>query len=233
MGVIQGEAIRLSDVWVAYSGSGRPAIKEINLKVDYNSLILITGPNGAGKTTLIETCLGLLKPIRGEAFLLGINTKSRKVIKARRECSYVPQDFMKPSYESYTVRHVIKLGLAINACLFGLSELKVKKRILNIARMLQIEDLLDRPIGTLSGGQQQKVYIARALVREPKVLFLDEPFSSIDEESRHVIAKVVHEYVHRKEACALVVSHDVDPIIDFSDIIIHMDNGKITSIEVN
>lgn len=233
MGAIQGEAVRLSDVWVAYSGSGRPAIKEINLKIDYNSLVLITGPNGAGKTTLIETCLGLLKPIRGEVFLLGVNTKSRKIIKVRRKCSYVPQDFMKPPYESYTAKHVIKLGLATDMYLFGLSDLEIKRRILNVAKMLQIEDLLDRPIGTLSGGQQQKVYIARALVREPKVLFLDEPFSSIDEESRYVIAKVVHEYVHQKKACALVVSHDVDPIIDLSDIIVHMDNGKITNVEVN
>jgi len=73
---------------------------------------LITGPNGAGKTTLLETCLGLLKPMRGRALLLGVDTRRRRIIHARRRCSYVPQNFMKPPYEAYTALHVILLGFS-------------------------------------------------------------------------------------------------------------------------
>ncbi|MEM2291493.1 MAG: ATP-binding cassette domain-containing protein, partial [Candidatus Korarchaeum sp.] len=106
------EALRLEDVWVSYSGSGRPAIREVNLSLSSGESVLITGPNGAGKTTLLETCLGLLKPFRGEAFLFGVNTKSRRVADVRKLCGYVPQNFMKPPEESYTVRQVISMGLA-------------------------------------------------------------------------------------------------------------------------
>ncbi|RLF14302.1 MAG: hypothetical protein DRJ66_06300 [Thermoprotei archaeon] len=228
---LRGEAIRLEDVWVAYAGSGRPAIRNINLRVNLGNLVLITGPNGAGKTTLIETCLGLLKPIRGNAYLLGVNTRRREIIKVRRLCSYVPQDFMKPPYETYTARRVIELGLASKESIFGIIPNDIRDYILRIARTLRIGDILDKPIGRLSGGQQQKVYIARALVRRPKVIFLDEPFSSLDRDSRHIVAKTIHEYVHENEACAVVVSHDVEPIKDLADLVVYMDNGTIVSME--
>jgi len=106
------EVVKLKDVWVAYSGSDRPAMRNINLTVSLGKLLLITGPNGAGKTTLIETCLGLLKPYRGSAYLFGVDTRSWRVRYSRKMCGFVPQDFMKPPFETYTVRHVIRLGFA-------------------------------------------------------------------------------------------------------------------------
>lgn len=103
--------LELNHVWVSYSGTGKPAIADITLSIDLGKPVLITGPNGVGKTTLIETCLGLLKPFRGYVKLFGIDTRSWKLFKARRLCSYVPQDFMKPPYESFTARDVIAMGL--------------------------------------------------------------------------------------------------------------------------
>ncbi|MCX8204919.1 MAG: ATP-binding cassette domain-containing protein [Candidatus Nezhaarchaeota archaeon] len=97
---------------VAYSGFGRPAIHDVTLSIGLGKYALITGHNGAGKTTLIEACLGLLKPVKGYAKLLGVDTGSRSVIKARRLCSYVPQNFMRPPYDHYTAHQVIAMGLA-------------------------------------------------------------------------------------------------------------------------
>ena len=228
MEAVRREAVRLEDVWVAYSGSGRPAIREISLVFLKGEFILITGPNGAGKTTLIETCLGLLKPLKGRVFLLGVDTKSRKIVKARRKCSYVPQDFMKPPYESYTARHVIELGLALKK-LGGNRE--VERRIKWVSQLLGIEDLLDKPIGILSGGQQQKIYLARAFARKPEVLFLDEPFSSLDRESREHVASVLRKYVDKEKAAVIIVSHDTGPVAELVDCTVVMEDGRVVEVE--
>lgn len=202
------EALRLEDVWVSYSGSGRPAIREVNLSLSSGESVLITGPNGAGKTTLLETCLGLLKPFRGEAFLFGVNTKSRRVADVRKLCGYVPQNFMKPPEESYTVRQVISMGLAP----LGSLRTELEARIDDISSLLGIGKLMEEPFGRLSGGQQQRVMIARALVRKPKLLLLDEPFSSMDLEMRSILAEVLRDYSVREDAAIVVVSHDEVPL---------------------
>ncbi|PDM26700.1 ABC transporter [Candidatus Bathyarchaeota archaeon B24-2] len=223
------EVVKLKDVWVAYSGSDRPAMRNINLTVSLGKLLLITGPNGAGKTTLIETCLGLLKPYRGSAYLFGVDTRSWRVRYSRKMCGFVPQDFMKPPFETYTVRHVIRLGFAPYKSIFESLTEDENRRIQRISELLEIEDLLDRPIGTLSGGQQQRAVIARALARRPKALFLDEPFSSLDREGRKLISSVIREYVDSEGASVIIVSHDVNPIIDYADIVVKMENGRIIS----
>lgn len=230
MRAFRGEAIRLSSVWVAYSGSGRPAIKDVSLTVGMGKFVLLTGPNGAGKTTLVETCLGILKPLKGVAELLGVNTKSIRIVEARRLCSYVPQDFMRPPYEFYTAGHVIKLGLApLRPPLPYVDNLN--DRVEEVANLLGIRDLLDKPIGALSGGQQQKVFIARALVRKPKLIFLDEPFASLDRGSRELVARIVRDYVKRENATALVVSHDTSTVSNLSDAIVEMNGGRILKVE--
>ncbi|MEM1521391.1 MAG: ATP-binding cassette domain-containing protein [Candidatus Korarchaeum sp.] len=215
------EALRLEDVWVSYSGSGRPAIREVNLSLSSGESVLITGPNGAGKTTLLETCLGLLKPFRGEAFLFGVNTKSRRVADVRKLCGYVPQNFMKPPEESYTVRQVISMGLAP----LGSLRTELEARIDDISSLLGIGKLMEEPFGRLSGGQQQRVMIARALVRKPKLLLLDEPFSSMDLEMRSILAEVLRDYSAREDAAMVVVSHDSVPLN--LDRVIRMNCGRV------
>jgi len=223
--------VELIGAWVKYSGMGKPALIDITLSLSNCSLVLVTGPNGAGKTTLIETCLGLLRPYKGEVRLLGVNTRSRKIVHVRRLCSYVPQDFMKPPYEAYTVKQVISMGLMPSKTAFEPISDSEEQEIIEVAKLLNIENLLDTPIGKLSGGQQQKVFIARALVRKPKALFMDEPFSSIDRESRYVIAELIKEYVSKNDAFAMIVSHDVKPIEDLANIVIELSNGAIKRIE--
>jgi len=195
------------------------------MSVPMGRLVVITGPNGAGKTTLIETCLGLLKPREGVARLLGVDTRGRLLVKARRLCSYVPQDFMRPPQDHYTAGQVISMGLTSSS---GPSrERGAEDAVLAVAEALGVRSLLDRPIGTLSGGEQQKVFIARALVRRPRVMFLDEPFASLDRGSRAHVASMVHEYVKREGATALVVSHDVSPLDHLADALVRMDGGSV------
>jgi len=222
---IRREAVSLTNVSVAYTGSDRPAIRDITISIPLGKLVVVTGPNGAGKTTLIETCLGLLKPVKGVAKLLGVDTRSRSIVKIRRFCSYVPQDFMRPPHDHYTAYQVISMGLAQ---LSGYSDRD--GRITAIAGKLGIEELLDKPIGMLSGGEQQRVFIARALVRKPRVLFLDEPFSCIDTGSRRLVAETIYEYVEREGATAVIVSHELSPLQGLADALIKMDSGRVTEI---
>jgi len=197
------------------------------MSIPLGKLVVVTGPNGAGKTTLIETCLGLLKPVKGVVKLLGVDTRSRSIVKIRKLCSYVPQDFMRPPHDHYTAYQVISMGLA---SLGGYSHGDGDGRIAAIAKKLGIEELLDKPIGMLSGGEQQKVFIARALVRMPKVLFLDEPFSCIDSGSRRLIAETVYEYVERGGATAVMVSHELSPLRGLASVLVKMDSGRVVEI---
>lgn len=217
------EVVMLRDVWVSYSGSGRPALMGVSLSLGLGESVLVTGPNGAGKTTLVETCMGLLKPFKGDAFLLGVNTRSRRVVEARKLCSYVPQDFTKPPEESYTARQVISMGLAPfpNA-----TRAELEAGIGEVSRLLGIGEIMEEPFGRLSGGQQQRVIIARALVRKPKLLFLDEPFSSLDLETRSLLAEALVEYASRERATVVVVSHDLNALRGF-DRLMRMECGRV------
>lgn len=222
--------MKLTRVWVRYSGSGKPAIKDVTLTFPKRCVALVTGPNGAGKTTLVETCLGLLKPYRGMVELLGVNTRSKSIVSARKLCSYVPQDFMKPPHVTYSVKQVIAMGLTSAKAVFEPITESEEARIAEVAELLGVEDLLDKPVGKLSGGQQQRVFVARALVRNPQALFLDEPFSSVDADSRYRIAEVLREYVDKAGAFAMVVSHDTRPVEPISDVIVELDNGVVKGV---
>ncbi|HDD56567.1 MAG TPA: ATP-binding cassette domain-containing protein, partial [Nitrososphaeria archaeon] len=128
------------------------------------------GPNGAGKTTLLETILGLLKPRRGTVKIFGHDMR-RKAQFIRKMCSYLPQDFMKDSDEPFLAKNVVAMGIASNRD-FGKLEEEDWRMIYEALELVGMLKFSKRPIGKLSGGQQQKVMLARALVRKPKLLLL-------------------------------------------------------------
>jgi len=142
----------------------------------------------------------------------------------------VPQNFMKPPYEAYTALHVILLGFSAYKAPFEPVLEDERKQVSWAVELLGIGDILHRPIGTLSGGQQQKVLIARALARAPAIAFLDEPFASLDRESRRLVAEVLRKYVDGQGATVLVVSHDVNPILGYADMVVELLDGRIVRI---
>ncbi|RLG39888.1 MAG: metal ABC transporter ATP-binding protein [Thermoproteota archaeon] len=199
-------AIRLIKVSTYYSGETKPAIRDITLEFKEGDLALISGPNGSGKTTLLETILGLLKPKTGKVFLLGYEVPKMAAL-ARKQCGYLPQDFMKPAGEPFSVKEVVAMGLSSIRPLGKLS-LEDWDSVYEVLELLGIRDLANRPFGRLSGGQQQKVMLARALVRKPRVLLLDEPFSALDRESRAYLSEEIIPELVRRGTTVLLVSHD-------------------------
>jgi len=221
--------IELYGVSTVYAGEKRPAIKDITFSIEKGEYVLISGPNGAGKTTLLETILGLLKPRSGKIKLLGYEIP-RRALEARKLCSYVPQDFIRSPDEVFKAKEVVAMGIASNRPL-GKLRRDDWRRVEEALELLGISDLAERPIGKLSGGQQQKVFIARALVRDPRVLFLDEPFSALDSKSRIFLSDLLEE-LHKEDKTILLVAH-APPELKSIDREIYMVEGRIEKVIVH
>ena len=219
--------IKLENVSTVYEGERRPAIKGINLTLKQNELVYVVGPNASGKTTLLETINGLLPPFKGKVTVLGLNVQSngRKI---RCQIGYVPQDFMVKPGEPYTALDVVLMGRYGQIGFLNHPEAEDKKKAIESMKLIGIEELADRSMGKLSGGQQQKVMLARALAKNPKILLLDEPFSNLDPDSRGQIPSLITKLHKEKDLTTLIVTHDIHHMLDNCTRVIVVTNGKIT-----
>ncbi|TLZ87672.1 MAG: metal ABC transporter ATP-binding protein [Methanobacteriota archaeon] len=172
--------LELRDVAVEYPGGIR-AIDGIRLRVFPHDLLGLLGPNGAGKSTLLAVILGLQKPTRGSVRLFGRPVSPEGL----RRLGYVPQR-PQSTYPDFpaTVLETVLLGRAARARPFRGVTRRERKEAEEILTLLDIHDLRGRRIGRLSGGQTQRVFVAKALVGKPELLVLDEPTSGMDAQSR-------------------------------------------------
>jgi zinc transport system ATP-binding protein len=172
--------VELVDVAVEYPGGIR-ALDRVNLKVFPNDLLGLIGPNGAGKSTLISVILGLQKPTRGVVRLFGGPVAPEGL----RQVGFVPQR-PQASYPDFpaTVLETVLLGRAARLRPFERLRADDRRKAEDILDRLDIRGLRGRRIARLSGGQTQRVFVAKALVGEPKLLILDEPTSGMDAQAR-------------------------------------------------
>jgi len=224
--VLMDSIIKLADVSTVYEGERRPAIRDVNLTLERNELVYVVGPNAAGKTTLLETINGLLPVFRGKISVLGMNvqTQGRMV---RCEIGYVPQDFMVEPGEPYTALDVVLMGRYGRIGALHRPEEKDREKAVEAMRLLGVEELADKPMGKLSGGQQQKVMLARAIAKEPKILLLDEPFSNLDPESKEKIPSLIRRLHEENELTTIIVTHDIHNMLKQCRRAIVMINGRI------
>ena len=220
-------AVRLVNVSTTYEGERRPAIEDVNLSVEKGELVTIIGPNGAGKTTLLETINGLL-PSEGLVEVLGLDVR-RHGRELRRRIGYVPQDFMVEPGTPFLAKDVVAMGRV--GVVGPLRPLRKEDWdiIWAVMEALGIADLADRPVGKLSGGQQQKVMIARALAKEPELLLLDEPFSSLDARARETVCDIIEGLREERGVTALVVTHDLSAIPEGCERLVLLNGGRITA----
>ena len=222
--------IQLEEVSTVYGGERRPAVSDINLKLDQNELIYVIGPNAAGKTTLLETINGLLPTFKGEVFVFGLNVRVRGN-DVRREIGYVPQDFMVEPGEPYMAFDVVLMGRYGKIGVLHKPEKRDLEKTMEAMRLMGIYDLADRPMGKLSGGQQQKVMIARALAKQPEILLLDEPFSNLDPDSRVKIPELISRIHKERQMTTIIVTHDVRQMMKQCRRVLVMNNGRIVADE--
>jgi ABC-type Mn2+/Zn2+ transport system ATPase subunit len=219
--------IKLENVSTVYEGESRPAIKEINLTVTRNELVYVVGPNASGKTTLLETINGLLPPFRGKVSVFGLDVQSN-ARKIRCQIGYVPQDFMVKPGEPYRAIDVVLMGCYGQIGFLHHPGDEDKKKALEAMKLIGIQELGGKSMGKLSGGQQQKVMLARALAKAPKILLLDEPFSNLDPDSRGQIPSLITRLHKEQDLTTLIVTHDIHHMLDQCNRVIVVSGGKVT-----
>lgn len=219
--------IALQDVSTVYEGESRPAIRHINLKIKKNELVYIVGPNASGKTTLLETINGLLPTFNGKITVFGLDVKSNGQ-KIRCQIGYVPQDFMVKPGEPYRAIDVVIMGRYGHIGFLHNPDENDKQKALEAMKLIGIQELSNRPMGKLSGGQQQKVMLARALAKAPRILLLDEPFSNLDPDSRGQIPTLITKLHEEQDLTTLIVTHDIHHMLENCDRIIVITDGRVT-----
>ena len=152
----------------------KEAVKNISFEICENEILGLLGPNGCGKTTTIAMMLGLLKPTYGNVFINGKNIENNRISLLHK------MNFISP-YIELPKKLTVKENLIVYGKLYGVK--KIKERIKYLTEKLRLEDFLDRKTGELSSGQKNRVSLAKALINDPNILFLDEPTASLDPET--------------------------------------------------
>jgi len=202
------EVIRLEDVWVKYGDL--TVLEEINLSIQNLDFLGIIGPNGGGKTTLLKVILGLIKPSRGTVTVLGDSPE-----KSRRFIGYVPQISQFDRGFPVTVLDVVLMGRLGRKGLLRKYSKEDKRIACEVLESVEMLELKDRQIGKLSGGELQRVLLARALAADPKILLLDEPTASIDEPTKTELYGLLKNL--NRKITIILVSHDIGVISSYVD----------------
>jgi zinc/manganese transport system ATP-binding protein len=220
----RSRAVRLTDAAVRVGG--RMVWGGVDVAVDDGEFVAILGPNGVGKSTMIKVLLGLLPLSAGTAEVLGGVPGT-----ARHRIGYLPQ---RRSFDP-TLRirghDVVRLGLDGDRWGLPLPGLRRRSRrdatdrIDEVIDLVEATDLADRPIGQVSGGEQQRLLIAQALVRRPQMLLLDEPLDSLDLPNQAAVAALVDRICRQEHVTVLLVAHDVNPILSYLDRVIYLGRG--------
>lgn len=202
-------------------------LEDISFRIDKPSINIIMGPNGAGKTTLIKTMIGLLKPYSGCVEIYGLNP-FKETSKVRRLIGYIPQREKIMEKIPIRVLDVILMGKIVKEDWPRIISRRDITEATEISSSLGIVDLLNRQFHQLSVGQRQKVLLARALISKPKILILDEPFNGVDIPSQYSIIEYLKKLKEILETTIIIVTHDINPIIDIAENIMIL-NRKLIS----
>lgn len=183
---------------------GKRILSDVSLEVRQGDFIAITGPNGGGKTTLLRIILNLLTPTAGNIIFFD---KDGKPGSGRPRFGYLPQKNSVDAHFPITVGEVVASGLLGESKMPGSEK---AGRIAEALEMIEMENLADRPIGRLSGGQLQRALFARAIVSRPPVLVLDEPLSYLDKHFEEHLYRIITDIAPR--TTILLVSHEMSQI---------------------
>ncbi|MDM7275191.1 MAG: ABC transporter ATP-binding protein [Thermoprotei archaeon] len=199
------------------------AVDRVSLTIESGEFFVILGPSGCGKTTLLRLIAGLEVPDEGEIYIDGrlVNDLHPR----DRDVAMVFQNYAL--YPHMTVLNNIMFPLEVRKRELGLSRDEIRRRALEIAKFLGIQDLLERYPRELSGGQQQRVALARALVRKPKVWLLDEPLSNLDAKLRVQMRGELKVLQRRLGITTIYVTHDQVEAMSMADRVAVMNNGRV------
>ena len=199
-------AVEVRDLRVSFDTT--PVLRGVNMRVPQGQIVALIGPNGSGKTTLLRCLLGLQKFSEGEVRLFG----ERDLTKALPRVGYVPQKLALERSFILSVREFLSLRLRATRHWFFLSRRKLDDLIRPALVQIGVENLLDRPIAQLSGGQLQRVLIAFALLHKPELLLLDEPTAGVDTPGEETFYDLIASVQRQQKLTVILVSHDLSMV---------------------
>lgn len=201
--------IEIKDMNVSYKE--KIALDHVSLNIRDGKITGIIGPNGAGKSTFIKGVLGLV-----ESTTNSITFDSQKIDHIRKEIAYVEQRNQIDLTFPIKVKDVVLLGTYPRLGLFHIPKAKEYEKVKKCLKLVEMEEYAERQIGELSGGQLQRVFIARALAQDATIIFLDEPFVGIDMVSEKVIVEILKK-LRDNGKTIVVVHHDLHKVTEYFD----------------
>jgi iron complex transport system ATP-binding protein len=213
--------LKLKDLKFSYNS--HPFLEDITLEVDSGEILGLLGPNGSGKTTILKCINKILNPDKGEVFISNRNLKSIGLREMATFLSYVPQS--THSSFALTVFEMVLLGRRPYVR-WKISEYD-EEIVFKMLKLVKLDSMAFRIFSELSGGEKQKVLLARALCQEPKILLLDEPTSNLDLKHQFEILKLIESMVRDKGLSVVMAIHDLNLALRFSDKIALLKDGRI------
>jgi zinc/manganese transport system ATP-binding protein len=218
-------AVRFREVGAAVGG--RTVWAGVDFTVDAGQFVAVLGPNGAGKSTLLKAILGLVPVSSGTITVFG-----RKPGHDQSRIGYLPQRHAFGSSVRIRGTDIVRLGLdgerwgtPLPGWLLGRKGRAATARVREAIRLVGAEGYANRPIGQCSGGEQQRLLIAQALVRRPDLLVLDEPLDSLDVTNQRSVSALIQGVCRSEGVAVLMVAHDVNPILPYLDQVVYLGHG--------
>ncbi len=201
------------------------SLNNISVKLDDDTYYCLLGKTGSGKTTLVEVLCGLRKFNSGSLFINGIDASEFKP--GERDIGYVPQDLIL--FNQMTISDNIGFALKIRK----VDKIVRDQRIKEVSEMLGISHLLQRLPRNLSGGEKQRVAIGRAIIFQPAILLLDEPFNALDYVTKQELFKMLKSIKSKMKVTVLHVTHNIDEVKNLAEKVLTIENAKIEMQERN
>jgi zinc/manganese transport system ATP-binding protein len=200
--------------------AGRVIWSDVSITIGAGEFAAVLGPNGSGKTTLLRVLLGELPLSAGSVSVLGQRPGA-----SNRSLGYLPQ--RRHFDANARIRGIDLVRLGLDGTRWGLPLRRSgRERVEEVLALVGAGEYATRPIGQLSGGEQQRLLIAQALVRRPRLLILDEPLDSLDLANQSAVAALVQRICRVEDVAVLLVAHDVNPLLGYLDHVIYLAAGR-------
>jgi zinc/manganese transport system ATP-binding protein len=222
---LAGGSAVLSVSDVSVSLGGRQVLDQVSFELRRGEFAGLIGPNGAGKTTLLRVILGLQRPASGEVAVLG----RRRTSLRHQPIGYVPQKVLLDASLPMRARDLVALGADGSDYGLRLPSAERSAAVTDMLRAVDADRFADARVGTLSGGEQQRILIAHALISRPPLLLLDEPLANLDLRSGREIVGLLARIAREQQLAVLLSAHELNPLLPVLDRVVYLAGGRAAS----